>query len=210
MKKELTDKAPTGCVGLPSESGWMTGEHFLTWLKHFVKYSKPNSSDNKVLLILDGHSSHKHLSALEYAKENNIVLFCLPPHCTHRVQPLDVTFFGPLTTYYNSEVTKWFRSHPGRTITHYQVGELFKEAHVKSATVSNAAKGFAATGIFPFNEDVFPEWIFIPSETTNNEINSNNSLEPVEFMESIPSNSEPISSKTASAEPIAINFVNTK
>ena len=117
------------------------------------------------------------------------------------MQYLDATFFGPLTTYYNSEVTTCLRSHLGRIITHYQVGEIFKEAYVKSATVSNTTKGFEATGIFPFNEDVFPEWIFIPSETTNNEINRSNNLEPVEFMES----AEPMSS-TSSTQNSTVNY----
>ena len=34
------------------------------------------------------------------AEENNIELFCLPPHTTHRTQPLDVGVFGPLQTHW--------------------------------------------------------------------------------------------------------------
>lgn len=146
IKKELIDHAPPGTLGIPQESGWMTGPVFLQWLKHFQKYAKA-SQDDKVLLILDGHSSHKYLDALIYAKEQGIVLLCLPPHCTHRMQPLDVSFFGPLKTYYDQEITKWLKTHPGRVVTQFQVAALFNEAYGKTATVQNAIHGFAKPGI---------------------------------------------------------------
>jgi len=31
----------------------------------------------------------------------------LPPHTTHRMQPLDRTFYGPLKAHYNTECDKW-------------------------------------------------------------------------------------------------------
>lgn len=101
-KDELLDKAPPGTLGLFQESGWMTSELFVKWLKHFCSHATP-SNDNKVLLLLDGHSSHKSLEAVMFAKKNGIILMCFPAHCTHRMQPLDVSFFGPLKTYYNQE-----------------------------------------------------------------------------------------------------------
>ncbi|KAK9747215.1 DDE superfamily endonuclease [Popillia japonica] len=168
MKRELTDHTPAGTLCIPQESGWMTGPVFLQWLQHFQKYAK-SSPTEKVLLIVDGHSSHKYLDALLYAKENGIVLLCLPPHCTHRMQPLDVAFFGPLKTYYNhnQEITKWLKTHPGRVVTQFQIGGLLNECYGKAATVQNATHGFAKTGIYPINPDVFPDYIFQASETTN-------------------------------------------
>lgn len=114
-KNELTDNAPMGTLGIAQETGWMTGDVFLKWLKHFATFVKPAVED-KVLLIVDGHSSHKQLDVLNYAKENGIILLCLPPHTTHRLQPLDVAFYGPLKTYFNQEVSKWLKNNPGRTV----------------------------------------------------------------------------------------------
>ncbi|KAJ3661556.1 hypothetical protein Zmor_005947 [Zophobas morio] len=101
------------------------------------------------------------------------IMFCFPPHCTHRVQPLDVSFYGPFTSFYNQELISWLRNHPGRVIIHYQVAEIFKTAYNKSATIENAEKGFAATGIYPFNSEVFPDWMFTPSEVTNVDLSDN-------------------------------------
>ena len=52
-KNELIDGAPTGTLGLFAESGWMTGELFLSWIKHLKKHVN-SSQENKVLLLLDG------------------------------------------------------------------------------------------------------------------------------------------------------------
>lgn len=82
MKIELIDEAPPGTIGIAQESGWMTTEVFLKWLKHFQTHVRA-SVDNKVILILDGHASHKGIDALTFAKENGIEVVCLPPHCTH-------------------------------------------------------------------------------------------------------------------------------
>ncbi|KAB0801102.1 hypothetical protein PPYR_05456 [Photinus pyralis] len=166
MKYELMDGAPTGSVGFAQENGWMNGEVFLKWMKHFIKFAKP-TAEKKVLLLLDGHSSHKNLDVLLLAKESGVVMFCFPPHCTHRVQPLDVSFYGPLTTFYNQELNNWLRNHPGRTVTHFQVTNIFNEAYVKAATAKNAQNGYSATGIFPYNPDIFPDHMFAPAEVTN-------------------------------------------
>lgn len=165
-KHELFDGTPTGTLGLVNESGWMTGELFLQWLKHFKEYANP-SVENKVLLLVDGHSSHKHVDVLTYAKENGILMISFPPHCTHRLQPLDVAFFGPLKIYYSQEATKWLRVHPGRVITQYQVGSLFSVAYGKAATNQNAVSGFSKTGIWPLNPDIFPDYVFSAALTTD-------------------------------------------
>lgn len=175
MKNELMDNAPTAAVGFAQENGWMNAEVFVKWLRHFVKFVKP-SPEKPVLLLLDGHSSHKSLEVFTYAKESGIILFCFPPHCTHRVQPLDVSFYGPLTAYYNQELNNWLRNHPGRTVTHFQVAEIFKSAYIKSATVQNAQHGFAKTGICPYNANIFPEHMFAPAEVTNIVQNAENTV----------------------------------
>lgn len=78
---------------------------------------------------------------------------------------------APLNTYYGEGVRRWMRQHPGRRVTIYEVGELFGEAFIKSAIMQTAINGFRKTGIYPLNPEVFPEWMFAPSETTERELN---------------------------------------
>ena len=63
----------------------------MLWLKHFTNTT--TASINKQVIILDGHHSHKTLEAINYARAHGITLITLPPHSTHKMQPLDITFF---------------------------------------------------------------------------------------------------------------------
>ena len=140
---------------------------FIQWLKHFKANVGP-TKEHPVLLILDGHSSHtKNLEAIHFARENGIVMLSLPPHTTHRLQPLDRTFFKPLMGNYNTACDQWMRNHAGRQITIYQIAALFREAYVKSATMSNAVSDFTTTGIWPCNRSVFPASDFVAADHFN-------------------------------------------
>jgi hypothetical protein len=92
VRAELADHAPPGSLFLYQDRDWMDAEQFMKYLKHFLLHVKP-TMESKILLILDGHHSHKTVQAVEFCRENGIVLLCLPPHCTHKLQPLDVSFF---------------------------------------------------------------------------------------------------------------------
>ncbi|KAI4468277.1 hypothetical protein MML48_2g00013894 [Holotrichia oblita] len=66
-RQRMKDELMNGSIHFAQEKGWMTTEVFGKWLKHFLRYTKA-SQDNKVLLLLDAHGSHKGLEALEFAK----------------------------------------------------------------------------------------------------------------------------------------------
>ncbi|KAJ4449391.1 hypothetical protein ANN_00790 [Periplaneta americana] len=123
--------------------------------------------EDKVPLVLDGHSSHKNLDVLEYAKTNGVIMVCLPPHCTHRMQPLDVAFFGPFKIFYDQEITRWLKAHPGGVVTQYQISSTLSVAFGKAASVKTAQSGFEKTGLCPVNADIFEDHQFSPSETTD-------------------------------------------
>lgn len=137
-------------TGLPPEtravyhpSGWMQSEIFAPiWMNHFIQYAKP-SETHPVLLILDGHATHvKNINLIEMARENNTHILVLPPHTSHRMQPLDVSFMYPVSVYYEQAVKSWLRNNPGKVVTVQDVGGLFGQAYVKAATPQNAISGF--------------------------------------------------------------------
>ena len=67
-------------------------------MKHLIQHTAA-SKDNPVLLLLDGHATHvKNLAVIDLARQNGVIM-CFPPHCTHRLQPLDVSFMGPQTLF---------------------------------------------------------------------------------------------------------------
>ena len=168
MNDRLMRGAPDGSVGVPSPSGWMDSTIFVKYLNHFIRHVKPSPS-NQCLLILDGHVSHKTLDAITLAKENFITMITIPPHTSHRLQPLDVAFFGPLKNRYNRELDKWMLGNPGKRVTEYDIAELFASAYEATASLEKAKSAFRKTGIFPYNADVFSDEDFLPSAVTERE-----------------------------------------
>ena len=121
------------------------------------------SRENPIMLIMDNHSSHTSLQALSVAKENGIVLLILPPHCTHKMQPLDVGIFSPFMAYYNQAVSQYHTMHPGEKIDIYNIAAFVGEAHTNAMTIRNIQSAFRKVGIFPFNPSVFNDAEFLPS-----------------------------------------------
>ncbi|XP_051157997.1 uncharacterized protein LOC127279600 [Leptopilina boulardi] len=66
----------------------------------------------RTLLILDNHESHLTIEGLEFCKRNNIDILTLPPHTSHKLQPLDKGVFGPLKAYYANQCSAWLFIHP--------------------------------------------------------------------------------------------------
>lgn len=98
MKVELKDGAPPRTEFLCHPSGWMQAGIFSQWFDHFLKYAKPSKED-PVLLILDGHTTYtNNLDFIEKARNNHNTVVCVPLHCSHKLQPLDVSFIRPFNT----------------------------------------------------------------------------------------------------------------
>ena len=165
MSDLLMKGAPVGSFGTASSSGWTDSDVFVTFLRHFVK-STGCSQNNQHVLILDGHHSHKSLDAIVFAKENGIHMITFPPHCTHKLQPLDRTFFKSLKANYNRSADGWMTSNPGKRISVYDVAGIFASAYNHAANVQKAVKGFECTGLWPVNELVFNDEDFAATELT--------------------------------------------
>ena len=165
-KDHFINGAPPGSLGKATQSGWINEDLFIEYLKHFIHHVRC-SETNKVLLILDNHDSHISLQAIDLAKENGIVMLTLPPHTSHRLQPLDRSVYGPFKTAFNRAMDGWLRSNPGRTVTIYEIPQLVNEAHMAAITPANSMSGFKSTGIYPYNRQIFTELDFAAAQTTD-------------------------------------------
>ncbi|XP_072383816.1 uncharacterized protein [Diabrotica undecimpunctata] len=142
----IIDNSPPGTTGVVYESGWMTASNFVKFLEHFQKHVKV-TTDNKCLIIMDNHNSHVTLEAITYAKEHGIILLNIPPHTSHKLQALDKSVFRPLKSFYNTACDDWMLTHPGRTITIYEVEGCLAYAFPLAFTPHNIESGFRVTGI---------------------------------------------------------------
>ena len=167
MKVELLDGCPPGTIASCHPSGWIQLHIFTEWFHHFLEYTKP-TPDNPIVLILDGHFSHtRNIDVIHLARQHGVIIVCLSPHTTHKLQPLDVAFMGPFKCYYSQAVESWMSEHPFRALTSYQVGELMGKAYSKCATLEISMKGFQSCGIIPFNRHIFADHEFLPIENDN-------------------------------------------
>lgn len=166
FKPLMIANAPKGTAGVAHISGWMNGENFILFLKHFASHVKC-TKEKKVLLLMDNHESHITLKSLDYAKDNGIVLLTLPPHCSHKLQPLDIAVFSSFKNACDRAANDWMIEHPGQVITIYEIGGIVGKAFPIAFTAQNIMSGFKKSGIQPFNRNVFTDVDFLPAFVTD-------------------------------------------
>jgi hypothetical protein len=102
MKMELINCTPPGSI---YPSGWIQSDIFIDWFRHFIRHVKPTAGD-PVILVLHGHFSRVYnLEVVDLGRENHVYITSLSPHSTHKMQPLDMAFMGPLKCYYGRHRT---------------------------------------------------------------------------------------------------------
>lgn len=189
---------PPNAVMELTDSGWSNKEQFLMYLKHYVRYCR-RTENGFNCLILDGHSSHADsLDALLFCQDNKIILICLPPHCSHWLQPADRTVFGPMKKAWSNAVGRAIGK--GLQVNRYMFGDLFSQAWMTAATIHNAVSGFRCAGIVPLSRTVVPEHAYEPAKVTEKSqpnktttvihheiitLNDNEKINPIESINNI-------------------------
>lgn len=166
FREHFIRNGPTGSIGSANPSGWMKSGDFLIFIKHFAQHTRC-SKEKPVLIVCDNHESHLSIDVIDFCKENGIVLLTFTPHCSHKLQPLDRTVFGPLKKFVNTACDNWMRTHPGKTMTIYDIPEIAATALPLAATPVNIKNGFRVSGIFPFNREIFTDDEFLPAAVTD-------------------------------------------
>ena len=103
-----------------------------------------------MLLILDGHESHKSLAFQDLCEENKIITLCMPAHSSHILQPLDVGCFAPLKRAYSKEIRVLALDYIGQINKKAFIAtlrEVFKKVFLKA----NILSSFRATSLVPSN-----------------------------------------------------------
>ncbi|KZS10313.1 Uncharacterized protein APZ42_025241 [Daphnia magna] len=90
------------------------------------------------------HPSHLDPEVIKYAKENGIIMLTFPPHSSHKLQPLDVSMYGPFKAALKTPLT---------TGSSYMTDSEFH--------------GSAKSGVHPFNRFVFDENDLVSSTETD-------------------------------------------
>ncbi|KAK3108154.1 hypothetical protein FSP39_002119 [Pinctada imbricata] len=158
------EMAPAGTKWAFQENGWITDEIVEKWFTSvFLQECGP---ERPQILILDRHKTHECLAFLELAIENGIILYGLPSHTTHMLQPLDRTVFGPFGSYYDQFCSEFLSSDPLHLINKWTFPSIFTKAWEAALSSDNITSGFKACGIYPFNRNAIPKDAMLPSQPT--------------------------------------------
>ena len=101
---------------------------------------------------MDGHAYHINFAASCFCRENNIILYCFPPHASHVIQPLDVSVYGPLKKHWNAALTDFAKRYRGLSMSRTHFFSVFDSAWKKSTANKQAAVSeFRKCGLVPYN-----------------------------------------------------------
>lgn len=167
--KDWKKGAPYDAVVRAMPRGWITKELFLEYGKMFVKFLKEQRLMDGLphVVVMDNHHSHTfNMEFLQLMKNNNIVVFGLPSHTSHILQPLDKVPFSVLKSKWNEEMRVYARTTGGKALTKAQFFEVFNPCYEKAMTTEHAQAGFRGSGLFPINVKAIDPSAFAPSKTT--------------------------------------------
>ena len=153
VKSSYALDLPEGSRIYATDLGWMTQEASYFWISTvFIPSLPPKDERQFIMLLVDGHSSHKEFRTSKFCRQENIILFSLPPHTSHVLQPLDRGFFGPFKSYFRSECAA-FTQRMQSAINRFSFGCVFSDAFRKTAQNELINKAFECSGIWPSNRD---------------------------------------------------------
>ena len=157
--------APPGCTYAFTKSGWMEDIVFEKWFEvFFVKYTK--NCTEPIALIYDGHGSHLTYKTIVTAMAQNIKIICLPPNCSHALQPLDVGVFKGLKVQWKNILKRWYRETRLQTVDKAVfpglLGQLWPNLSGKDAVA-----GFRNSGIIPLDVNKMKRRVLFRDEDNN-------------------------------------------
>ena len=127
-----------------SESGWMTRALFELWTEHILipqATAARDSPNDRILLLLDGHSSRASVRAIEMMQSHGIDTHVIPAHSSHITQPLDLCVFE-----IELSALRELDSLPDLLLG-------CRSALHKATTPINIGAAFKRAGVWPFNRE---------------------------------------------------------
>ena len=146
--------------------GWTDTLTCHKWFEEtFIPQATARRDDHNdpIVLMLDGHESHKSDEILGLAAKHNISLYFLPPHTTHRLQPLDVGLFGPLQRRWQERCDEVIND-TGNEISKSEFIREYMGVRDEVFTGELIRSAWKTSGIWPPNPNRFTEEDFAPSQ----------------------------------------------
>ena len=107
------------------------------------------------MLLIDRHSSHVNIAFITVYDRLRILLIILPPYTTHRLQPLDISLFSPLTIYYTNGLNDlMFKSLGLVSMSKRSFWKVFWPAWNQAFSIENITSAYTNTEMWPCNPTI--------------------------------------------------------
>ena len=132
-----------------SPAGYMDGELFRKWfVGHFLKFA---AQERPLLLILDGHQSHLDPELVQAAQREGVILMCLPPHTSLILQPLDLSFFGPLKADFSGLTGDLSAMSHSFLVSKKEFSRVLRDSYQRLKDRRVVVAGFRRCGLYPLD-----------------------------------------------------------
>lgn len=137
-----------------SENGWTSNEIAIKWLRDIfvpaINKIRNDDESRAVLLVLDGHDSHRSVDLMTMCYRHNVHPCWLPAHTSHGLQPLDNGIFSVFKGAFDKsmeDINSQTDSSPLGKINFIRCLVKARKA-VNKRTIKNT---FRHTGIYPIS-----------------------------------------------------------
>jgi hypothetical protein len=114
----------------------------------FDPQTKDRTNGRPRVLISDGYGSHEAPEVIQFCHENNIISVRFPSHSTHKLQPCDISVFGPIKTYYGEELDELCRGGV-ISIGKQHFTEMYNKSRTKALNPRTIKNAWARAGLYP-------------------------------------------------------------
>jgi hypothetical protein len=133
-----------------SDSGYSNDTLFFQWLQHWEYFSRNDlPAGQYYLLLMDGYDSHLTYSTLKFCEQQKVIVFLLPPHTSHFLQPLDVSVFQQWKHQHALVLDQNVRQGTG-PLDKNSFFAYIKQIRDNTLTERVIKAGFRKCGYFPF------------------------------------------------------------
>ena len=100
---------------------------------------------------------------IDVCRENDITLFCLPPHTMHALQPLDVAVFKSFKDSFAKAVRALSFTRKNFIVSKREFARVVKRSLDQAFSITNIKSVFEKCGVYPFKPDAVAKNKMIPS-----------------------------------------------
>jgi len=136
-----------------SDTGYTNDELSYEYILHFNRQSKKTQVGAHRILLCDGYGSYITREILEFCETKLIHMFCLRPHTSHILQPLDVMLFQPYKHYHAKAIDYASRTGCGdfnKLEFLAAIGSIRQQTFKRNSILSS----FRECGLVPFRPTV--------------------------------------------------------